>query len=82
MGFSTYDLIYFIHNLTELTVDHTKRVRLCEHGRGISRSECRIALGVQLHRSRSHRSLTKDSIEGLIMQRPSYIYISAEIYYV
>ncbi len=75
--------ICFIHNLAGLTFDHTKRFRLCEHGRGVSLSEC-IALGVKLHhpRFRSHRSMTKNSIEGLVMQRPSNIYISAGFYYV
>lgn len=74
-------LLYFIHNLAGLTFDRTKRFRLCEHGRGLSLSEC-IALGVKLHhpRSRSHRSMTKNSIEGLVMQRPGNIYISAGFY--
>lgn len=39
-------------------------------------SEC-FALGMKLHCPHSHRSMTRNSIEGLVMQRPSNIYIRA-----
>lgn len=71
-------LLHLVCNLAGLWSDCIERVRLCVLGRSLFPSQC-ILPAVKLHhpRSRSHRSMTRNSVVGLVMQWPRHTYIRA-----
>lgn len=71
-------LLHLVCNLAGLWSDCIERVRLCVLGRSLFLSQC-ILPAVKLHRprSRSHRSMTRNSVVGLVMQWPRHTYIRA-----
>lgn len=72
-------LLCFTHIFAGLPFEHTNNSHYVSTVKAFLSLEC-IALGMKLHCPHSRWSMTRNSIKGLAMQRPSIIYIRTGFY--
>lgn len=79
MGFLARDVIMFHPYFCRIAIWTPNNLHYASTVNAFLSLEC-IALGMKLHCPHSRWSMTRNSIKGLVMQRPSIIYIGTGFY--